>query len=57
VGDDNYLIQKETSEHRTVSRIKLLDKNEKVNEVARMLSGNITQLSLNHAQELIESMI
>ena len=56
-GDDNFFIQKETTEHRTVSKIRHLSDEEKVSEVARMLSGNITTLSLNHAKELIDSVI
>ena len=53
VGDANFLIHKETTEHRTSSQIQRLDGDGKVREIARMLSGNITELSLNHAKELI----
>lgn len=56
-GSDNYFIQKQSNDHRTVSTIKRLSDEEKINEVARMLSGNITALSINHAKELIESVV
>lgn len=52
-GNRNFKIQKEISGQRTISTIELLDMNKKVNEIARMLSGNITEASLMHAKELI----
>ena len=53
IGDANFLIHKETTAHRTASMIQRLDDSGKVREIARMLSGNITELSLSHAKELI----
>lgn len=55
-GDRNFLIQKETSNERTISKIIQLDKKEKINEIARMLSGNITENSITHADELINTL-
>ncbi len=50
------MIEKNTLLNETTSIVKKLDKEEKINEIARLLSGmNITQKSLNNAKELIES--
>lgn len=55
-GDRNYFINKEVVDDRTVSSFAVLDADNKIKEVARMLSGNITDVSLDHARELIETM-
>lgn len=54
-GDKNFLIHKETDNGRTISFIKELNKNEKIDEIARMLSGTITEASRSHAAELLNS--
>jgi len=54
-GTKNFLIHKDIINGRTVTNLKPLNNEEKINEVARMLSGHITEVSLNHAKELIES--
>ncbi len=56
ISDSHYMIEKSTLLNETTSIVKKLDKEEKINEIARLLSGmNITQKSLNNAKELIES--
>ena len=55
-GTKNYLIQKKITGNRTISYIEELNKDQKIKEIARMLSGHITETSLLHAKELIESM-
>ncbi len=55
-GFRNFLIQKKVYDNRTVSTIEILKNEGKINEIARMLSGQITEISLNHAKELIKSM-
>ncbi|HBB28215.1 MAG TPA: DNA repair protein RecN [Clostridiales bacterium] len=56
ISDSHYMIEKNTLLNETTSIVKKLDKEEKINEIARLLSGmNITQKSLNNAKELIES--
>ena len=55
-GKRNFLIQKNVVGERTIAMIELLDKDKKINEIARMLSGHITEVSLKHANELIISM-
>lgn len=55
ISRTHYLITKNMSENSTYSYIKKLEDDEKVYEIARLLSGmNITQKSLNNAKELIE---
>jgi len=55
-GLKNFLIQKKVIGDRTISLIEVLNKENKINEIARMLSGNITEISIKHAIELINSM-
>ncbi|MFO7850865.1 MAG: DNA repair protein RecN [Bacteroidota bacterium] len=54
-GTMHYYVFKEDVEDSTITRIKLLNKNERLEEVARLLSGDeITRASLDNARELIE---
>jgi len=55
-GDKNFLISKSVTNDRTTTTINEIEENDKINEIARMLSGQISQSSLNHAEELINSM-
>lgn len=56
ISDSHYLIQKNITDNETISYIKKLNNTDKINEIARLLSGmNITQKSLNNAKELIEA--
>jgi DNA repair protein RecN (Recombination protein N) len=52
-GDNNYYITKEILNQKTETNVKLLNKQEKVEEIARMASGDITEISMKHAKELI----
>lgn len=53
-GKHHYKVSKKTVENHTVSEVKLLNKEERIHEVAEMISGkNITESALNHAKELI----
>lgn len=55
-GHHHYKISKFTHENRTSSEIKKLNQEERINELARMLSGSkITQQTLSHAEELLTS--
>lgn len=54
-GDKNFLIHKESDDKRTISFIKELDEVGKIDEIARMLSGTITEASRSHAIELLKS--
>ena len=53
-GDHHYKVEKTTSGETTVSELKLLTDNERVNEIAQMLSGrDVTDSALNHARALL----
>lgn len=51
-GDYNYYISKQTIDSRTRTNIKVLNEDETIREIARIASGDITDISLNHAKEL-----
>lgn len=55
LADNNLLISKEVIDERTISIIRKLSGKEKIEEVARMMSGTTkTKLSLQHALEMEE---
>ena len=51
-GDYNYYISKDIINEKMQTNIKLLDENETIEEIARIASGDITEISLTHAKEL-----
>ena len=56
LADDHFLVEKEIDGNTTLTKIRKLDKNEKVIEVAKLLSGEkVTDASIKSAKELIES--
>ena len=52
-GDNNFYISKEIENGKTKTKIKKLDKDEKIQEIARIATGEITEVSLKHAQHLM----
>jgi DNA repair protein RecN (Recombination protein N) len=53
-GDLNIRVEKVSKEQRTVTRVKLLEGKEKVEEIARMISGKeISEAALRQASEMI----
>ncbi|GET25800.1 DNA repair protein RecN [Prolixibacter sp. NT017] len=53
-GDYHFWVYKQDTEHETVTHLKLLSKKERVEELAKMLSGeNISDAALQNAQELL----
>ena len=52
-GEYNYYIHKEVENEKTYTNIKLLNQEEKIREVARIASGDINSISLEHATPLI----
>ncbi len=54
-GDNNYYISKEVNDNKTVTKIKLLTEEETIKEIARIASGDITDVALKHAMELRKS--
>lgn len=51
-GEYNYYIYKEVKDNKTNTRIKLLNENETIREIARIASGEITDVAISHAKEL-----
>lgn len=54
-ADWHLRIQKVVRDGRTTVEVKRMDRDERVAEIARMLSGNTTSVSLKHARELLKS--
>lgn len=55
IADHHYFIAKHVIDGRTETYVKFLNNSERVQELARMLSGSkITELTLEHAQELFK---
>jgi len=54
LADHHFLVEKEAVKNRTEIRVKELDENEKVEEIARMLTGaKITETARQHAKEML----
>ena len=54
-GDFHYLVFKEDTENATISNIKILNHEEKINEIAQMLSGKyLSNSALQNAKELLK---
>lgn len=49
---NNYYISKCTENNQTKTSIKLLNEEETINEIARILTGNVTETAIKHAKEL-----
>ena len=54
-GDYNYYIHKEVKGEKTATNVELLNEEETIKEIARIASGDITEISLKHAKELRET--
>lgn len=52
VADHNYFISKQVKEERTSTQIRLLKENEVIEEIARISSGEINEVTLKYATEL-----
>ena len=56
LADHHFLVEKETVKKRTEIRIRELKQNEKVEELARMLTGaQITETARKHAKEMLKA--
>ena len=51
-GEHNYYIYKEITDEKTRTRIKKLTEEEAIEEIARIASGDITEITLSHAKAL-----
>ncbi|MFC2087510.1 DNA repair protein RecN [Bacteroidota bacterium] len=55
-GKYHYLVYKEDVNNQTVSKIKLLNKEERIDELAKMLSGEeLTEAAISNAKELLQN--
>lgn len=54
-GDYNYYIHKEVKDNKTATSVELLTEEDTIKEIARIASGDITEISIKHARELRES--
>ena len=52
MADYNYFISKEIYQDRTKTQVKLLQENEVIEEIARISSGEINEVSIKYAMEL-----
>ena len=52
-ADAQYYVEKRGKEGRTVTRVHRLEPHEREQEIARMLSGNVSEASLQNARELV----
>ncbi len=57
MGDSHLKIEKGQRDGRVYVEVRELKGRERLDEIARMLSGKITEVSLKHAKELIESAV
>lgn len=54
LGDRHFIVQKEAVKNRTEVRVKELNKDEQIEEIARMLAGEkITESARQHAREML----
>ena len=51
-GDHNYYISKNVQENRTKTSVRKLNEDETINEIARIASGDINEITLEHAKNL-----
>ena len=51
-GTYNYYISKKTINEKTYTEIKQLNEKETIEEIARISSGDVTDISIAHAKEL-----
>lgn len=53
-ADSHYLVYKEEVKDRTISHIRKIEGEDRVKEIARLLSGETSDISLEHARSLLE---
>lgn len=54
-GKEHYFVYKEDTDEQTTTHIKLLNKDERIKEIARMLSGStLTEASIANAKDLLK---
>lgn len=56
-ADNNYYISKDVCDNKTISKVKLLDEEETINEIARISFGVLSTVAIESAKELRKSSI
>ena len=56
-GEHNYYIYKKVENQKTKTKVKLLNEQETLEEIARISSGEITEVAITHAKELRKKII
>jgi len=54
-GTNHFYISKQEQDGTTKTSLKLLDEETRIREIARLIGGNISDFSLNHAKLMLES--
>ncbi|NLJ16923.1 MAG: DNA repair protein RecN [Clostridiales bacterium] len=54
-GDSHFLIEKEVDKDRTFTQVRQLDFDQRKAEIARIIGGDVTEISLKNAEELLNS--
>ncbi len=55
LANSHYLIEKNTIDNKTLTSMKAIDQEERVHEIARLISGvDITELSISSAREMLD---
>jgi DNA repair protein RecN (Recombination protein N) len=54
-GDTNFKIEKYDENNVTITSVRQINDNDKTEEIARMLSGSINKISIDHASEIIDN--
>ena len=54
-GDSNYRIIKYDKDNNTITEVNLLNEEEKIIEIARMLGSSNNEISIKHSKEIIEN--
>ncbi len=53
-ADNHYVIKKQEENGRTITKIRELSKDERIDELARIIDGdNLTETAINHAKEML----
>ncbi len=55
IADTHFKITKYSDEEKTYTKVEILDREERVAELARMLSGSNSSVAILHAKELLDS--
>ena len=56
IADSHFLVEKKIKDGRTIAKVRILDRKERIEEIARMLGGKtITGTSMKYAEEMVKA--